>query len=272
MVASVNQDFVTYKGDTVVPVFSVVNSTGAPVDISGATQITWIAQLNNDTGILITKSKTGGQITFVTDGTDGKFQVHVDPADTTPLSGFYVHKATLTDGAGNVTSVTVGRLQVGVLPQWTYNPMELATSTLYQVRALIGDVMQADQQLMDAEINFQLSQFSNANLAAAACCRMMAFKFARQVDTVQGHLSINYSNRSKQYFSLAKDLEQRGYASSVGMYAGGISVSDVQNVQSNTDRIQPEFTIGMSDNFLPVGPIGPEQPLGSLGAELGETF
>jgi hypothetical protein len=262
MVAALNQDFVTYKGDTVIPIFTVLNSAGNPVDISGATQITWTTQLNLDTSALITKTKTGGQITFVTNGTDGKFQVAIQPSDTTGLSGFYIHVATLTDGAGNVSTVTVGRMQVGVAPAWTYNPMQIAANRLYQVRALIGDVMQGDQQLMDAEINWQLTQFSNANLAAAACARMMAFKFARQVDIVQGQLRTTYSMKSKQYFALAKDLEARGYATSVTAYAGGISVTDVQSVQSNQDRIQPEFTLGMSDNFLPVGPVGVEQPLG----------
>jgi hypothetical protein len=272
VVAAVNQDFITYKGDTVIPIFTVVNSAGTPVDISGATEIVWQAQLNLETAASITKKKTLGQISFVTTGADGKFQVTILPADTSSLSGFYIHTATLTDGAGNVSTVTVGRMQVGVAPAWTYNPMQLATSPLYQVRALIGDVMQGDQQLMDAEISWQLTQFSNVNLAAAACCRMMARKFARQVDITQGHLNTNYSARRKAYEELSKDLEQRGMATAITPYAGGISVSDVQGVQANTDRIQPEFTIGMSDNFLPVGPVGVEQPLGGTGAEVTRTF
>jgi hypothetical protein len=265
MVAAVNQDFITYQGDTVQPVFTVVNSSGVAVDISGATQITWTARTNLDAAAAITKTKTGGQISFVTTGTDGKFQVQVNPADTAALTGFYMHYATITDGAGNVSTVAVGRMQVGLSPAWTYTPALLSTSSLYQVRLLVGDILQGDQQMNDAEINFYVTQFSNVNLAAAACCRHLALRFARLVDTVQGTLKTNYSSKSKQYFALGRDLEARGMATAIPAYAGGISVQDVQNQTQDTDRVQPQFTIGMTDNlFYPVGPVGVEAPLGFM--------
>jgi hypothetical protein len=219
MVAAVNQDFVTYQGDTVQPVFTVVNSSGVAVDISGATQITWTARTNLDAAAAITKTKTGGQISFVTTGTDGKFQVQVNPADTAALTGFYMHYATITDGAGNVSTVAVGRMQVGLSPAWTYTPALLSTSSLYQVRLLVGDILQGDQQMNDAEINFYVTQFSNVNLAAAACCRHLALRFARLVDTVQGTLKTNYSSKSKQYFALGRDLEARGMATAIPVRA-----------------------------------------------------
>jgi len=272
MVAAVNQDFVTYRGDTVIPIFAVVDANGVAVDISGATQISWTCRLDLDGTPLVTKTKTGGGVTFVNTGTDGKFQVAVLPADTSQLSGFYIHAAVITDGAGNVSTVEVGRMQVGIAPAWTYNPMELANSTLYQTRLLIGDILQGDQQMTDAEVNYFVTQYSNVTLAAAACCRHLATRYARAVDIVQGNLKTNYSNKSKQYFAMSVDMEQRGYATAIGGYAGGISREDVQTQQQNTDRVQPEFTIGMSDNFLPVGPLAVEQPLGWSGAGLtGET-
>lgn len=272
MVAAVNQDFVTYKGDTVIPIFAVVNASGVAVDISGATEILWECKLNLDGLALITKRKTTGGVTFVTSGVDGRFQVTILPADTSPLSGFYIHRAVVTDGAGNVSTVEVGRVQVGVAPAWTYNPQELTNSPLYQVRFILGDILQGDQQITDAEINYQITQFSNVTLAAAACARHLGMRYARSVDIVQGTLKTNYSAKSKQYYALALDLERRGYATAVGGYAGGISREDVITQQQNTDRIQPEFTIGMSDNFLPIGPVGLEQPLGNLGpGTVGET-
>src|SRR5258708_30210141 len=121
MVAAVNQDFVTYRGDTVVPIFAVVDANGVAVDISGATQISWTCRLNLDGLALITKTKTGGGVTFVNTGTDGKFQVTVGPGDTQPLSGFYIHAAVITDGAGNVSTAEVGRMQLGVPPRWAYS-------------------------------------------------------------------------------------------------------------------------------------------------------
>jgi hypothetical protein len=269
MVAAINQDFVTYRGDTVKPIFAVVDSSGNPVDISGATQIAWSCRLNLDGSPLISKTKTGGQIAFVNTGVDGKFQVTILPTDTQPLSGFYIHAAVITDSVGNVSTVEVGRIQVGIAPAWTYNPMEIANSTLYQTRLLIGDILQGDQQMTDAEINYFVTKYSNVTLAAAACCRHLATRYARAVDIVQATLKTNYSNKSKQYFALSQDMEQRGYATAIGGYAGGISREDVLTQQQNTDRVQPEFTIGMSDNFLPIGPIGVEQPLGNTTAGLG---
>lgn len=262
MVAAVNQDFVTYKGDTVIPIFAVVDASGVAVDISSSAEILWECKLNLDGSALITKRKTTGGVSFVSTGVDGRFQVAILPADTSPLSGFYIHRAVITDGAGNVSTVEVGRVQVGVAPAWTYNPMELANSTLYQTRFLIGDILQGDQQITDAEISYVITKFSNVTLAAASLCRHLANRYARQVDIVQGTLKTNYSARSKQYFAMAADLEQRGMAGAVGMYAGGISVADVQTQQANTDRVQPEFMIGMSDNFIPIGPVALEQPLG----------
>lgn len=268
MVAAVNQDFVTYRGDTVVPIFAVVDASGVAVDISGATQISWTCRLNIEGSALITKTKTGGGVSFVSTGVDGRFQVSILPADTSQLSGFYIHAAVITDGAGNVSTVEVGRMQVGLAPAWTYNPMELANSTLYQTRFLIGDILQGDQQITDAEINYAVTQYSNVTLAAASLCRHLANRLARSVDLVQGQLKTNYSQRSTQYFAMSKDLEQRGMASAVGMYAGGISVADVQSQQENSDRVQPEFMIGMTDNFIPIGPVPLEQPLGATGASL----
>jgi hypothetical protein len=41
-------------------------------------------------------------------------------------------------------------------------------------------------------------------------------------------------------------------------YAGGISVSDKQTTAQNTDRVAPQFNLGMDDNQLPVSSVGNE--------------
>ena len=71
---------------------------------------------------------------------------------------------------------------------WSYNVGQISTSALFQVRRLIGDVLAADQQLQDEEINWTLGRFSSIYGAAAECCRDIAAQFARKVDTVQGEL------------------------------------------------------------------------------------
>lgn len=262
--AALNQDFVTYSGDTVAPIFTVKNSSGTVVDISTVTEIVWTARLAGDTAAVLTKTKSGGQITFYAGGTDGKFQVAITSANTTALAAvgnMFVHEATITDAASNITTVTVGRMQVGLLPMWTYDPSLIATNSVYAVRDLIGDTKSGDVLLFDGEISAAISNYSNTYLAAAECCRKIASRFGRDVDTQQGELRTMYSSRRKAYQSLGVDLEQRGFARGGIMgYAGGISQSDKDSYVSDTDRVQPQFNIGMMDDLIPTGPIGHETP------------
>jgi len=262
--AAVNQDFVTYSGDAISPIFLVQDSSGNSVDISTVSDIRWSAQINETSTALVSKTKSGGQISFVTSGADGQFQVFILAADTTLLAqsgDYFIHTAQVVDASGNVTTVTVGRMQVGLAPQWTYNPSQINTSSLYQVRYLIGDTLEGDQQLMDQEINFSIASYSNVTLAAADCCRALQGKFARLVDLVQGELKTNYSNKAKAYFAKAIDLEQRGLIRGGAMpYAGGISIDDKMNRVLNPDRVPPQFNLLMFDDLLPESPVGNQTP------------
>lgn len=254
--ASVNQDFVTFQGDTVTPVFTVKDSAGAVVDISGVTQISWNARRNKTATAVITKTKTGGQITFVTTGTNGQFEVAITAADTALLDGYYLHEAIITDASGSITTVTIGRMQVGLAPQWTYNPGEVGTTDLYTVRNLIGDVLVSDQLLSDPEVLAAISQYSNTYLAAAEACRNISARNARKVDISNGSMRTNYSQMSARYAVLARELEQRGMMTGgATAYVGGISVADKQANDDDTDRVAPQFTIGEFDDYV-LGNVG----------------
>ena len=262
MAASLNQDFVTYKGDSVTPIFTVLNSAGTAIDISSVTQITWTARRENSDSATVTKTKTGGTITFVTDGTDGKFQVAIIGTDTTAMDGFYLHEASITDASGNVTTVSVGRMNVGVAPTWTYDPGSISTNRLYMVRRLVGDVLQNDQQLQDEEVNAAIAIFSNNYLAAAECCRWIAAQYSRLVDTVQGQLSTNYSAKQRAYAQRALELQNFGMSRGAGAmpFAGGITTTDKAAQVSDTSRVTPQFNIGMGDNLLLGNGAGNETP------------
>jgi hypothetical protein len=257
--AIVNQDFNTFAGDSVSPIFTVIDANNNAVDISGVTDIQWSAQLNLTSSAVITKTKSGGGITFVNTGTDGKFQVTLTTTDTSSLSGWYVHTAALLGAGSSKTTCTIGRMNVGQAPNWTYNAAQVGTVDLYTVRHLIGDVIVSDQQLNDQEILWTIGQYSNDWLAAAECCRNIAARYARQVDTVQAELRTLYSQRTKRYQSMAQDLEMRGMArGGVQAYVGGISISDKITNETDTDRVAPQFSIGMFDNWLPEAPVGHE--------------
>lgn len=262
MPAALNQDFVTYKGDDISPIFIVKNQSGQPISIATVSEITWWAQNEGvDTTHVLTKLKSSGQITFVTDGTDGQFQVTLASADTQPLSGYYMHMARITDSGGNDTTVTVGRMQVGVEPSWTYNPAKLSTIPIYQVRRLIGDVLYSDQQMQDDELQFYIDTYGNVWAAAAAAARGLAAQFARLVDTVQGELRTLYGQRVKNYQMIAVSLDIQAKARSGSMvYAGAISQSDKESQVEDTDRVPPQFNIEMWDNLLPTAPVGHQTP------------
>jgi hypothetical protein len=228
-----------------------------PIDISGVTQITWKAQRNSADGPVLSKTKTGGQISFVNTGTDGKFKVAILATDTSPLSDWYQHFSSITDALGNITTIEVGRMQVGLLPTWTWVPSLVGVEALYTVRQIIGDTAQSDQLLTDSQINWAISEYSNEWLAAAECCRNLSIQFARQVDIGEGPMKKNYSQKSRQYASLARDLEQRGFArGGVTAYVGGVSITDKTAQVTDSDRVPPQFVIAMHDNLLPESPVG----------------
>lgn len=132
---------------------------------------------------------------------------------------------------------------------FSYDETDLSTTTttgrLNSVRLLLGDTDTNDQQVQNEEVLFALDQ-SNENIyyAAAWCARTVASKYARKVNTsLDGALSADYSDLSKQYTALADTLEYQGKktGATVGVRAGGISKTVIDRVRSNDDRIQPSF-------------------------------
>ncbi len=153
---------------------------------------------------------------------------------------------------------------------WTYSVASIATNTTMQVRRLIGDVIFADQQIADEEIVFALSTRSNIYGAAAECARFIAAQYSRKADVVVssgagGSMKTNYSEQAKAYAKIAAEMEMKSVSSGGALpYAGGISVGDKANAEADTDRVRPQFNIGMEDNLLnPIGPVGNQTPSSS---------
>lgn len=139
---------------------------------------------------------------------------------------------------------------------WTYSSTTLNTTTspgrLNVVRLLIGDVDTTDQQLQDEEINFGLTEAPNVYYAAAYCCRLLAAKYSRMVDTqLDGALQAMYSDRIKNYNLLyvqMNEFAKKASGKNLGVFAGGISVIAVDLVNANSDRVKPVFNSGQFDN------------------------
>lgn len=142
---------------------------------------------------------------------------------------------------------------------WTYDPKQLSTSQMQQIRLLISDTDSSDMMLQDEEINYALTQRPTTLGAAADCCRTLAAKFSRQVDSSIGDLRASFSQKYDHFMGLSYQLDARATESGAGVpYAGGISEADKEQQQEDSDRVPPQYTLGMTDNNLPVPSAGNE--------------
>jgi hypothetical protein len=135
---------------------------------------------------------------------------------------------------------------------WTYSATP-GTSTADErrdsVRLLVGDTDTNDQQLQDAEIAFFLAQTNDAIYAAAAqAARTLAAKYARLVDTSVESVRVQYSKRREQYDAIAVQMERLDKKFGAGLgtpLAGGISISEMDSADDDSDRPRPRFERGM---------------------------
>ena len=153
---------------------------------------------------------------------------------------------------------------------WSYTPSDLNISTtsgrLNSVRLLIGDTDSSDQIMQDEEILFSLSQTNNkVYYAGSWACHMIASKYSRLVDLKIEGSSSRYSELSKQYITMSdhlNDLGKRTDGRSLGVSAGGISVSEMTVAAQNSDNIDPSFKVQQFDNKM-AGFTNPDYLYGS---------
>lgn len=131
---------------------------------------------------------------------------------------------------------------------WTYNPAQLATSALFQVRYYVGDTDINEQLVQDEEIQWQLSlNPDSVKLAAADVCEAISAKFARWTDASVDGVSESASQKSERYSARAKELKQDAYSLALPVF-GGITVAQQEQADQDTDKVQPSFKIGENDN------------------------
>jgi hypothetical protein len=137
---------------------------------------------------------------------------------------------------------------------WTYDPTQLETSQMMQVRLRIGDTISSTPLLQDEEINLTLSQRNSIPGAAAMSAHIVAARFSRLADTTTGSVKISHAQKADAYRKLAADLEaQDDQFGGATPFAGGISISDMNTVNSDADRVPNNFIIGQTDYPEPYG-------------------
>jgi len=117
------------------------------------------------------------------------------------------------------------------------------TTTLNQVRRLIGDVNSTSAEFQDAEINFFIDQEANIFGAASLASEALAAKYADQVDKEVDDLKIRASQKHAHYEALSTKYRATSKVKgSPQVFAGGISKAQKLTEQQDTDRVEPDFS------------------------------
>lgn len=149
---------------------------------------------------------------------------------------------------------------------WKYDPTQLASSELYQVRLLIHDTDCNRPLFQDEEIEWMLTQESNIYMTGAMLAEQLVGGQTRGVKQKRvGDLWITYDTAF--YARLAANLRARGAGNQVP-YAGGISIGDKRTQQEDSDAVQPSVFRNLNENPSTTNPRPPgrnnDDPLNSI--------
>lgn len=132
---------------------------------------------------------------------------------------------------------------------WSYsgNP---ASSSLDEVRFLIGDTDTNNQLTTNEAITWALAQTPNTYDAAALVANSIAAVYAKQMSKTVGPLTIRYAERRDAYYALAKSLLAMKSTASGRAALGRITPINGSQKSETTDvHYNPIFVIGLTDNF-----------------------
>jgi len=127
---------------------------------------------------------------------------------------------------------------------WTYTSDFTASKD--KVRFLVQDTDTNDQLVSDEEITFALAQNSNIYRAASIVARSIGLKLSRELtlNPAPGGVSLDSQAQAEKYLKLADELTAQATAQgAASIFVGGISISDKQTREEDTDRPVPSFTI-----------------------------
>ena len=122
---------------------------------------------------------------------------------------------------------------------------------LDKVRYLIQDVNAADFYFSDNEINAMLGIWGSYHSTSIACCEILASKFIiKAEDKTVGKLTLKYGNLAQKYADLAKVLRFQ-LLKFIQPFLGGLTQSDKEGNEEDSDLVQPAFRRGMMKQKLP---------------------
>ena len=139
---------------------------------------------------------------------------------------------------------------------WTYGG-DPSASALAAIRFLTGDTDTNDQLINDEEIAWTNNQVTGSDTATTALYEVsyrvmvaIASKFSRLADQSVGDLKVDMFQKATNAREQAALLKQQALreGNTPTPYAGGISVSDKEIDEDNSDIVQPYFSRGQWTN------------------------
>lgn len=121
-------------------------------------------------------------------------------------------------------------------------------SVLDAVRFEIQDTNSKSPLLQNGEIEYAISKEAPNDppsegevlSAAARCMEVLTRLFSAQADTELGSLKVTYTKQAAGYAKQAEKLRLRAQGMHAP-FAGGLSESERQQREADTDRVQPAF-------------------------------
>jgi hypothetical protein len=139
---------------------------------------------------------------------------------------------------------------------WTYGG-DPSANAKDAIRFLIGDTDTTDQLLSNEEILWVNTEASGTTTgtnalydAAYRCCLTIASKLARLADKQIGDLNVKLSQKAQGYLAQASQFNAMAKVQNFVPipYAGGISISDKEIDQDNSDVFRGWFASGQFQN------------------------
>lgn len=127
-----------------------------------------------------------------------------------------------------------------------------------KVRFLSGQTDRQSQLVSDEEIAYALSVQPAPELAAAVICEALAAKFSGLADKRVGDVSESCSQKAAAFQLRAEQLRSNAVTLALPVF-GGLSISEKEMLDADTDAVQPSFRIGQDDHTD--GPNERENPL-----------
>lgn len=125
-----------------------------------------------------------------------------------------------------------------------------ASSPNDALKLAVGDTSTSAtlELLSTGECAYLRSTYGSVANAAPYAAEAIAAKYARQVGRAVGDLRIDAQQRYEHYIDLASALRRGVALRNAVPYAGGISQSDKQGYEDDSDRVVPAFTVGQFDS------------------------